>query len=372
MGVSRLVGARRWLLPGLVYGLGQLLTLTVVNVVGAANGRSLANLLQVWDGQQFIALATHGYDTSVDSNAIGSVAFFPGLPALMSGLAHVTGLSLATAGVAISMLSGLVFAYGLVALVRRLMPNSGDRTGLVTVALVSVAPLSVVLSMVYTEALFCAVAVWTLVVLLDGHWIRAGLLCLAAGFVRSTAAALVVAILVAALVALYQHRSTWRTWVGLLLAPLGLLGYLGWAAHHTGYLDGWFRAQRLGWNTQFDYGVATWRFIRLTIEYGSQVQELVTVLAIGGALILFLVLIRDRLPAAVIAYTAAVLVLDLGSDGLLNSKLRLLLPAFTLLVPLALRLARQRTATLLFALAVVAITGTWYSAYALSIYRYAL
>jgi hypothetical protein len=120
----------------------------------------------------------------------------------------------------------------------------------------------VVLSMVYTEALFCAVAVWALVVLLDGHWIRAGLLCLAAGFVRSTAAALVVAILAAALVALCQRRSSWRTWVGLALAPLGLVGYLGWVVRYTGYPDGWFRAQRLGWNTQFDYGSATWQFIK--------------------------------------------------------------------------------------------------------------
>jgi hypothetical protein len=33
----------------------------------------------------------------------------------MSGLTHATGLSLVTTGVAISMLSALVFAYGLVA-----------------------------------------------------------------------------------------------------------------------------------------------------------------------------------------------------------------------------------------------------------------
>jgi ABC-type glycerol-3-phosphate transport system permease component len=108
------------------------------------------------------------------------------------------------------------------------------------------------------------------------------------------------------------------------------------------------------------------------IAHGSQVQEVVTVRAIGGALILFLVLIRDGLPAASIAYPATVLILDLGSDGLLNSKLRLLVHAFTLVVPLAIRLARQRTTTLLPELAVGAITGSWYSAYALSIYPFAI
>ena len=53
-------------------------------------------------------------------------------------------------------------AYGLVRLAE-LMPGGSRRAGLLLVALFAAAPMGVVLSMAYTEALFCALAVWALV-----------------------------------------------------------------------------------------------------------------------------------------------------------------------------------------------------------------
>jgi hypothetical protein len=64
--------------------------------------------------------------------------------------------------------------------------------------------------------------------------------------------------------------------------------------------------------------------------------------------------------------------MDLGSNGLMNSKARLLLPAFTLLVPLALVLARRRLSTVVTVLGVTTLFSAWFGAYALAVWDYAI
>src|SRR5207245_2153309 len=128
-------------------------------------------------------------------------------------------------------------------------------------ALFASAPMAIVLSMTYTEALFCALAVWALVGVLEEWWLLAGVCCALAGLVRPTASALVAAVGLAAIITLVRRRGRgWQTWVGLLLAPAGLLGYLAWVAQRTGRLSGWFDLQRTGWDSQFDGGIATVKF----------------------------------------------------------------------------------------------------------------
>ena len=62
-----------------------------------------------------------------------------------------------------------------------------------------------------------------------------------------------------------------------------------------------------------------------------------------------------RLPWPLLVYTAAVLVTVWASDGQIHSRIRLLVPAFPLLVPVALGLARRRTGTA----AAVLAAATW-------------
>jgi len=71
-------------------------------------------------------------------------------------------------------------------------------------------------------------------------------------------------------------------------------------------------------------------------------------------------------------YGVGVLIMDIGSNGLMNSKARLLLPAFTLLIPLALMLARRRTSTLLTALGLAILMSAWFGAYSLAVWQYAI
>ena len=66
-------------------------------------------------------------------------------------------------------------------------------------------------------------------------------------------------------------------------------------------------------------------------------------LTLTGSLLLLVVAVRMRLPWPLLVYTAAVLITVWCSDGQVHSRVRLLTPAFPLLLPVALGLARRRT-----------------------------
>ena len=71
-------------------------------------------------------------------------------------------------------------------------------------------------------------------------------------------------------------------------------------------------------------------------------------------------------------YAAGVVAMDLGSNGLMNSKARLLLPAVSLLVPVAVALGRRRTSTVVSVLVAVALLSAWFGGYALTGWSYAI
>jgi hypothetical protein len=355
----------------LVYAGGQGLTILVVAAVAAARHRLSGSLWWSWDGQQFLYIASHGYTNSVASHVSGSPAFFPGYPALMAGLAAVSRMPLPAAGIVVSACSGLVFAFGLHRLVTK-VAGSDRGLGLLVVFLASVSPLSIVLTMVYSEALFCAFAVWCLIAIVDRRWLTAGLLCLLAGTVRQTALALVVALVIAAVAAARRRAATLRTWIAAALAPLGLLGYFSWVSVRTGHVTGWFEAERNGWHTYVDFGAGTERFSYRALVFAPALLDVVTVAMVGLAVILLVATAAGRVPVAVLAYSSVVLALDVFADGVMNSKVRLLVPAFTLLLPIGVWLRTQTPLARSTILGCAAVAGTWYSSYALVIYGHAI
>jgi hypothetical protein len=245
----------------------------------------------------------------------------------------------------------------------------------VLVALFAAAPMSIVLSMTYSEALFCALAIWCLLGLLRRQWLLAGVCSAAAGLVRPTAAALVAAVGLAGLVAVARGQDGWRPWVAALAAPSGLVGYLAFVAARTGRWDGWFALQQQGWDSGFDGGRATLRFTGRVLTTAPSVLELITVWLLVGALVLLVLCALDwwRGPVwPLLVYAVTVLAMDLGSSGVMNSKARLLLPAFVLLLPVAIGLARQRTALLVLTLTGLTGFSAWFGSYALTVWPYAI
>lgn len=377
--------AALWAAPALVYLLIRQIGLVVLGYLidyqNQHNGTkmTMAGELGSWDGEWFLGIAEGGYnnvparlfDAFGRRSAETPLAFFPGYPALVRWVEGLPGVDTVGAAFAVSLISGLFCAYGLFELGRSVR---GGSTGaaLVLVALFAASPMAIVLSMTYSEATFCAFAAWALVGVVKKRWILAGICTAAAGLVRPTAAALIAAVGLAALVAVIADRRDWKAWAGGLVAPLGLLGYLGWVAIRTGDLDGWFGVQQRGWGSKFDGGVATWTFALQHLGEPRSPLEIGTVwlliLAIGLAFYAY----QQRLEWPLIVYGVGVLIMDLGSNGLMNSKARLLLPAFTLLIPIALRLGRQRTSSILTLLGIATLFSAWFGAYALAVWDFAI
>jgi hypothetical protein len=294
----------------------------------------------------------------------GTYAFFPGFPLLLRLVTAGTWLPLDVAGVVVSLAAGVALAYG----IDRLAVDVGKVGGAVAVALVAVLPLSVVFLMPYSEATFCALAVWALVALGRGRLLLAAGLCAAAGLVRPTAAALVLAVGVAAVASGDRRRAV----VAVLVAPLGLVGYLGWVGWRTGSPTGWADRESSGWHTGFDGGAYTLSWVRTIATRGPSGVDVLILAAAVACLATVVVLVRrGRLAGAV--YVAGVVVLALGTSGVWNSKYRLLLPGLVVGCALAgPALARARTPVRVVVLALVAAAGCCYSAYLLTSYPYAL
>src|SRR5438067_4420328 len=229
------VAPARWLafVPAAIFLGVRGVGVGVLAILSAFNNYDLIDRLTAWDGLWYLRIAVHGTynlgyftDAHGDPNLYTPRAFFPAYPFLTRGLALVTGLNAIAAALVITTVCGLFAAYG-IARLGRLVRGGSARAGYVLVALFAAAPLGIALSMAYTEAMFCAAAVWALVGVLERRWWLAGICCAASGLVRSTAFALIVAVALAALVSLVRRRD-WRPVVAIVLAPVGLVGFQWW------------------------------------------------------------------------------------------------------------------------------------------------
>ncbi|MET7776411.1 MULTISPECIES: glycosyltransferase family 39 protein [Streptomyces] len=339
----------------------------------AANGKSAHTLLTArWDALWYTRVADLGYGYEVrlpGGDVHSNLAFFPLLPWLERLVSALTPLSYADAGLLVSTLASLAAAWGIFAVADHVY---GPRVGVCAVLVWAVLPVGIVQSMAYSESLFTALAAWSLYAVLTGRWVTAGLLAAFAGLTRPVGAAVVAALWVAAITSFVRDRSAHpahgapvlRRALGMLLAPLGAAGYVLWVGHRTGkgplgYLD-----VQAGWRNGFDGGYAFARFVG--DKFTSFPSALAGVgLIVGVALIvwLYVTCVRQGQPAALLVYAGIVVALALCASSYFGSKPRLLLPAFPLLLPLALALARLRTSRSALILGGVAMASALYGAF---------
>jgi hypothetical protein len=338
---------------------------------------SLVRWMRSSDGGHYTAIAAHGYTYPAGQLAHASVfSWFPGYPAVIDSIAWLPGVTIVAAGLVVTAVAGLAAAWGLTALGMKL---TGDpRISLLMVAIWAVAPSSTVLSMMYAEALFCALAIWALVALVSRRWLTAGGLTLAAGTVRSTALALILALCAAALLAVIQAVRArqpfavwWRPLAAVLLAPLGLLGYLGYVALATHRLDGWFWVEKHTCHMVFDWGTSTLRVVKGTLLGTPSVADVLVVGAIIAAALLMLWSLTERIPVYLHVYTVVVVIMALStSANWISSKPRFMLPAVLLALPVARLLAPVRTSVLVPLIGVLAAATTWFGLYLTVIARW--
>lgn len=368
-----------------------------------AQPRSLYDTLAAWDGGWYVRIARDGYPdavslVSVRDDASAPLAFPPLYPMLMR-LLGVIGLPEAAAGLLLSAVAGVVAVVGVYAVARDLVRPGA---AWLTAALWAAGPMTIVLSMVYAEALFVALASWALWCARRRWWLTAGLLGLLAGLTRSTGLAVGVALLIAGALALRADRipheagaasgstgggqSRWRVLLGVALAVAGVPLWWLYVAIVGGRIDAWFAVQEFFWGSRFDFGAAVlengWRMLTFDGRFDAMTRLVYTLsfFAVLGSVLLLAALLtrawraRDRAlrwwPVA--GYAATLVVLAAGSAGYPHSKLRFLIPMFPLLLLPATWLERCTRVWQAVSLVVLAVATGWLGAFMLAVWPYTI
>ncbi|YAL82699.1 glycosyltransferase family 39 protein [Dermacoccaceae bacterium W4C1] len=295
-----------------------------------------------WDSLWYSRIADHGYDVVVrtaDGRSLSAQAFYPLLPGIERLGGELTGLAPSTVGVVVAWVSGAVAAVLIARIGRHLF---GARVGLLTAVLWAALPIAMVEVMGYSESLFTALAAGCLLALLHQRWWIAGWCCAAAGLTRPTGMAVLVALVVAVALTAREPSSgdeTRRTRLSRIGAVA--VGVCGVAAHPLavalarGDLLGYPRVQA-GWGNGFDAG---WSFARAALPPALAVVAVLAfwcLVAWAGV-----AMRRSGQPWFIVAYALVVVVTAMGASGFFGSKPRLLIPAFPVLLWLALIVHRR-------------------------------
>ncbi|MEU8033890.1 glycosyltransferase family 39 protein [Streptomyces sp. NPDC049099] len=316
-----------------------------VILMNAVRGHPLLKTLaHSWDSRWYLHIAAQGYGHKIWITPQGDVqsdwAFFPLYPWLIRALTTVLPFTPGQAALLVAWIAAGVAAYGVYVIGHHLY-GRGVATALV--ALWAALPHSVELTIAYTESLFAALAVWSLYCVLKGRWLWAGALAALAGLSRPSGFAIAVAVALAAgYEALRQRgRVPVSLWAGAVLAPLGWLGYVLWVGSRIGdMLGGYFKVQS-AWDSRFDFGAGSVRFLKALLLYGGGVVYPAALMIVVIGVLLFALLCLERAPLVLVVFAGVLVLLVVGGSGSFSSKPRFLLPAFPLLIPMARALARS-------------------------------
>ena len=181
--------------------------------------RDFLGVWERWDTIEYLTIARHGYDTDESRRLL---VFLPLFPWSVRLLGWITGDYL-VGSLVVSSLASLAVAVLLDRLVRLDHPRELAHRA---VWFLFIFPTSYFLHVGYTESLFLALVLGSLLAARRGHWLAAGLLGALAGLTRINGVIIIPTLLVEVLI---QYRTTrrWRwqyLWIGL--ASLGFAGYL--------------------------------------------------------------------------------------------------------------------------------------------------
>nr|WP_203614899.1 hypothetical protein [Streptomyces sp. SID13726] len=311
-----------------------------------------------WDAEYYLGIADHGYAHHLGGMDGGNnLVFFPLYPVLVKAVAAVTPGTRASTGLCLAVAASLLAAWGVYAVGARL---HGPRVGVLLTVLWAALPVGLVQWMGYTESLFTALAAWALYALLADRPLTAAWLAVLAGLTRPTGIAVAAAVSLTCLLSWRRPRAL----AAAALAPLGWCAYVGWVGLRLGRWDGYFAVQRT-WRNELDGGLETLRQFRSLLLYDStpELFLLLVTATLLASTALWALSARDRQPLPLLVFTAVTLLIVLASGGVYFPRARYLLPAFPLLLPIAVRLTRATARYRRFALAAAVLGSAYWGAY---------
>lgn len=194
-----------------------------------ASGNPLLAGLARWDGASYLEIARHGYE---GSGSRSNGAYAPLYPLLM----HLGGVALGgsgdayiIAGVLISNAALLIALRSLILLATPRIGAGGARRAAIYLL---VFPTTVVLSAVYAESLFLALAIASAREAQRGGWWRSGVFAALAALTRPFGVLAAIPLAVALIGA--RRRVPATAWLTATLAPIALLAWAGYLYRISG------------------------------------------------------------------------------------------------------------------------------------------
>jgi hypothetical protein len=278
--------------------------ITVPPLADGETAFPLVGVWQRWDACWYGKIAAFGYEPREMS-----VNFWPLFPILTGAVARLVGGSVALGGILVSAVAYVAAMTGLYRLVARDVDPAVARR---TVVLISIFPSAFFLFAPFTEALFLALAVWSIALARERRWLLAGVLGFLAGITRIQGVFLLLPIGWEALAA--AGLTAWRPWRDLRLPPVAigpfvrgslaaagpLLGFAAFFAYTAAVAgktpldtqDAWGGKQFF---PPWDVAAAAWQW---TLDHHDPLQFVNL-----GLLVLFVVLLLAGIRRLPVAYT---------------------------------------------------------------------
>lgn len=303
----------------------------------------LAGVWERWDACWYIKIATFGYESGEQS-----AAFFPAFPMAVRVVATITFLPYPVAGMIVP---AIAFVAAVTGLVRLVETSHGIVIARRAALYLGIFPSAFFLFAPFTEALFLAAVVWTLVFARERRWLLAAVLAFVAGLTRVQGLLLILPLAWEALVAARDARSDRRlatrdgrfivaTSVIATVAPaIAFLGFALAARQLSGETP--YDAQAFWGGTSFhppwEVVAASYRWI---VERGDGVQALNLIALIGSAALLLAAARRMPLTYSLYAWPPIILIALRIQPTPLTSTIRFVVVLFPIFIVLALLTGR--------------------------------
>lgn len=297
-------------------------------VIGGAVGGHRFDRLEAWDGGWYLEAARHGWPHAVPMSGgfpdFSTLAFFPGFPLAIRAV-HAVGVGWLSAGV----LAALLFQIGMAVLLWQLFKEVwGESAADRGLLLFLFFPGALAFSLIYSEPMLIAAAAACLLALRRRWWVTAGIAAAVGTAVRPVGVALIACALWEATRAIRSERR-WSALAAPLLAPLGIVSWMGYLWAHTGSPFIWSTAEK-AWDDSFDPLTLIKRYFFHEVTHSG--HALPRFLPLAGALFCLVTLVllyKARPPATLIVYSVVV-VLIAASSKIVGLRPRLVETAFPL------------------------------------------
>lgn len=266
-----------------------------------------------WDGHWYIQVAKTWYGTShtiAPTTTYSAGGFEPGWPLLIK-VGTYLGLSGALSAFVMSVVLGGLTVYGLWLLSVELVGESNSK--LATLVVLAFPGSAVVFGIAYSEVLSIGLAAFTLIFALKGKWLGAALVGVILTLTSAIAVVIAIPLLVESIIRIRSRRD-YKSFIPVVVAPLGFLGFVLYLGYLSGDLLYWWKLQGQAWGAKVD---PIYIFHWVTSFSGSSWgMYWVAMAGLLLTIVLLWVCIRSPIPLSVKAYCLSIMVMILINPAL--------------------------------------------------------